>query len=102
MVDGSKRYDFDQDNTISVFIDSDHMIIVNSITIPRGIILLSINTFAETLRANVAEDFVSWSDTSSSSWTNDVEMQSMSPMMPKNFNPKQVKPCIKMTTTTTT
>jgi hypothetical protein len=102
MVDGSKRYDFNQDNTTSVLIDSDHMMIVNSITIPRGILYHKLIFNAETVRVNIIEDSVCWSDTSSSSWTNDVEMQFMSPMMPKNFTPKQVKPCIKMATTTTT
>lgn len=77
VVDGSKRYDFEQDNMTPVFIDSDEMIIVNTITIPR-----------ETVRVGVADDSVCWSDSSSSSWTNEVEMQFMSPMMPKNFTPK--------------
>lgn len=54
VVDGSKRYDFDQDNTISVFIDSDYMIIVNSITIPRGISYYQLKFDVETLRVNVA------------------------------------------------
>jgi hypothetical protein len=102
MVDGSKRYDFDLDNKTSVFIDSDHMMIVNSITLPRGISFHKLIFNVETVRVNIIEDSVCWSDTSSSSWTNDVEMQFMSPMMPKNFTPKQVKPCIKMATTTTT
>ena len=102
VVDGSKRYDFDLDNTTSVFVDSDYMMIVNSITIPRGISYDKLIFNVETVRVNIIEDSVCWSDTSSSSWTNDVEMQFMSPMMPKNFTPKQVKPCIKMATTTTT
>jgi hypothetical protein len=102
VVDGNKRYDFEQDNTISVFIESDHMMIVNSITIPRGISYNKLIFNSETLRVNVGEDSVSWSDSSSSSWANEVEMQFMSPMMPKKFTPKQVKPCIKMATTTTT
>lgn len=102
VVDGSKRYDFDLDNTTSVFVDSDYMMIVNSITIPRGISYYQLKFNVETLRVNVAEDSLCWSDSSSTSWANDVETQFMSPMMPKNFNPKQVKPCIKMATTTTT
>ena len=101
-MDGSKRYDVDLDNTTSLFIESDHMMIVNSITIPRGISYHKLIFNAETVRVNIIEDSVCWSDTSSSSWTNDVEMQFMSPMMSKNFTPKQVKPCIKMATTTTT
>ena len=88
VVDGSKRYDSNQDNTISVFLDSDYMMIVNSITIPRGISYNQLNFNAETVRVNIAEDSVCWSDSSSSSWTNEVEMQFMSPMMPKNFTPK--------------
>lgn len=53
-------------------------------------------------REVVVENSVCWSDSSSSSWSNEVEMQFISPMMPQKFNPKQVKPCIKQQTTTTT
>ena len=87
-MDGSKRYDFEQDNMTPVFIDSDEMIIVNTITIPRGISYYQLIYYAETVRVGVADDSVCWSDSSSSSWTNEVEMQFMSPMMPKNFTPK--------------
>jgi hypothetical protein len=87
-VDGCKRYDFEQDNIKPVFIDSEIMMIVNTITIPRGISYYQLIYYAEAVRVGVADDSVCWSDSSSSSWTNEVEMQFMSPMMPKNFTPK--------------
>jgi hypothetical protein len=106
VVDGSKRYDFEQENVRSILIEGDQ-ILVNSITIPRGgRYAFEIIGLLETIRRGVvAEDeSVCWSDSSSSSWSNnELEMQFMSPMMmPKKFNPKQVKPCIKQQTTTTT
>ena len=50
----------------------------------------------------VVEESISWSDSSSSSWSsNEVEMQYVNHPMPMPFKPKQVKPCLKLATTTT-
>lgn len=107
VVDGSKRYDFEQgENVRSIALggDEDQTLIVNSVTIPRGIINLNLIQIGRTMRVGggVVEESVSWSDSSSSSWSsNEVEMQFVNHPMPMSFKPKQIKPCLKLATTTT-
>ena len=107
VVDGSKRYDFEQgENVRSIALggDEDQTLIVNSVTIPRGIINLNLIQIGRTMRVGggVVEESVSWSDSSSSFWSsNEVEMQYVNHPMPMPFKPKQVKPCLKLATTTT-
>jgi len=74
VVDGSKRYDFEQgENVRSIALggDEDQTLIVNSVTIPRGIINLNLIQIGRTMRVGggVVEESVSWSDSSSSSWS---------------------------------